>query len=88
MAKPIIYLTFANQKDDHLPLLQEESGHIQRLLLPIEAKEFISLKREESAELKDIIDFFATFPNQISIFHYAGHAGSQFIVAGRPGSTI
>ena len=80
MAKPIIYLTFANQKDDHLPLLKEESGQIQRFLLPIEAKEFISLKREESAELSDIVDFFATFPNQVSIFHYAGHAGSKLLL--------
>lgn len=79
MPKPIIYLTFANQEDDHLPLLKQESSQIQRLLLPVEAKEFISVKREESAELQDIVDLFATFPNQVAIFHYGGHAGSSLL---------
>lgn len=76
MPKPIIYLTFANQEDEHLPLLKEESSHIQRSLLPIEAKEFISVKREESARVQDIVDLLATFPDQIALFHYGGHAGN------------
>lgn len=76
MSKPIIYLTFANQKDEHLALLKEESSQIQHLLLPIEAREFISVKREESAASSDIINLLATFPNQVAIFHYGGHANS------------
>ncbi|MEZ4827071.1 MAG: pentapeptide repeat-containing protein [Bacteroidia bacterium] len=76
MIYPIIFLTFANDADAHLPLLKEESRLLQRALAEIEQKELVKVHREESAEIKDIFNFFVEHQNQIAIFHYGGHANS------------
>ncbi|MCI5083097.1 MAG: CHAT domain-containing protein [Saprospiraceae bacterium] len=79
MSKPIIYTAFANQQDDHLPLLKKESSEIKDALRVLESREFIKVEREESTELKDLINTFSTYPDQIAIFHYGGHAGHTLI---------
>ncbi len=79
MSKPIIYTAFANQQDDHLPLLKKESSEIKDALRVLESREFIKVEREESAELNDLINTFSTYPDQIAIFHYGGHAGHTLI---------
>lgn len=77
MTQPILYFTFANQTDDHLPQLKQEIDDVKEILRPLESREFIKLEREESATAQDIIKTFSTYPDRISIFHYAGHAGGQ-----------
>ncbi len=77
MTQPILYFTFANQADDHLPQLQREIEEVKDILRPLESRAFIKLEREERASTQDIIKTLSTYPEQISIFHYAGHAGGQ-----------
>lgn len=71
---PIIYLTFANDPDDHLDLLKEESRRLYGALEELDRKEYLKLKREESTQIKDIFDLFTKNKDQVAIFHYAGHA--------------
>ncbi|MCB0630161.1 MAG: CHAT domain-containing protein [Saprospiraceae bacterium] len=74
MTQPILYFTFANQEDDHLPKLKQEIDEIKEILRPLEQREFIKLEREESTTTADIIKTLAAYPDQIAVFHYAGHA--------------
>ena len=74
MPKPIIYLTFANQKDDHLPLLKEEISKIKDILRPLETRDFLKVEREESTTTEDIIKTLSTYSKDIQVFHYGGHA--------------
>ena len=77
MTQPILYFTFANQADDHLPQLKREMDEIKEALRPLESRDFIKLEREESTTTKDILKTLAGFPDRICIFHYAGHANGQ-----------
>lgn len=76
MSKPIVYVAFANQQDDHLPLLKQESRAIKDALRALEARDFFKLEIDESTQLEDLIKTLTTYPDQLCIFHYAGHAGS------------
>ncbi|MEN0006885.1 MAG: CHAT domain-containing protein [Bacteroidota bacterium] len=76
MSKPIVYVAFANQQDNHLPLLKKEGQHIKNALRPLEQREFIKLEIDESVELSDMLKTLAAYPDQLAIFHYAGHAES------------
>jgi hypothetical protein len=79
MTQPILYFTFANQQDDHLPRLKQEIDEIKDILRPLENREFIKLEREESTTTKDIIKTLSTYPDRIAVFHYAGHATGQVL---------
>lgn len=77
MTQPILYFTFANQEDDHLPKLRREIDEIKDILRPLEQREFIKLEREESTTTTDIVKTLAAYPDGIAVFHYAGHATGQ-----------
>lgn len=79
MAKPIIFLAFANQSDNHLDLLKKESSNIKEQLRTLEARDFIKVEREESTTTTDLVNTLIAYPNQISIFHYGGHAESDLL---------
>ncbi len=79
MPVPLLYFTFANQADNHLPLLREELDQIKDILRPAESRGFIRVEREESTRTADIIKTLAAFPDQIAVFHYSGHAGHHLL---------
>lgn len=79
MAKPIIYLAFADQQDEHLPLLKEEVSRLKDWLRPLEKRDFIKVEREESATVSEMESTLAAYPDQIVIFHYGGHAGDSLL---------
>lgn len=74
--KPKILLAFADNLESPLPKLQEEKDGIQTHLQAASDKglcEFILIER---AGIDEILAAFQEFPNQIVIFHFAGHAGA------------
>lgn len=77
MSKPILYFTFANQTDEHLPQLKKEMDAVKESLRPLENRDFIKLEREESTTTEDLLKTLAAYPNRISIFHYGGHATGE-----------
>lgn len=80
MKQPVIFLAFANDKDDHLPLLDEERKVINGHLLPLANQQFVQLVIEPSATTADISRFITDLKDRINIFHYGGHAGSKEIL--------
>ena len=75
MAKPIIYLTFADQRDDHLPLLKQERKEIVKILRPYKDENRIEVEYEAAADHDIVAGYLSDYSRRISVFHYAGHAG-------------
>jgi hypothetical protein len=73
----LIVLAFANQEDDHLNLLKEESNEIRRALRPLEKRDFIRIEHEESTTTKELSEMLMDNRDEVHIFHYAGHAGND-----------
>lgn len=80
MKQPVIFLAFANDKDDHLPLLDEERKVINGHLLPLANQQYVQLVIEPNATTADISRFVTDLKDRINIFHYGGHAGSKEIL--------
>lgn len=74
---PVLFFAYANEEQRFLKYLKEESTSINQALLPVEAKGFIRLVREESTELTDLFQVFQTYKDRIAVFHFAGHAEGQ-----------
>lgn len=74
---PVVVLTFANDSDDHLPMLQLESKKLMQVLSPLHDKGVLEIYREESADADEVVNIFNRFDQRICIFHYAGHANGQ-----------
>jgi len=75
----VIFTAFANPKGDLNNLTLEQNG-IQDVLLPFEQKGLLKkhLIRTDT-DLDAYFNFLRQWENQIGIFHYAGHAGSEGI---------
>jgi hypothetical protein len=79
MNTPIIFFAFANDRDDHLALLKEESRMLDRALEELDRKEYIKVFNKENTESKDIFDRFTRYKDRIAIFHYGGHANGTHL---------
>lgn len=77
MPKPIIYLAFANDRDDHLTLLKQESRQLMNTLSGLHDKQAIEVYRDESTSVEDLIESFNRFDGRLAVFHYGGHAGGS-----------
>lgn len=80
MKPPVFFLAFANDADDHLPLLEEERKGISNFLLPLANEQYIQLFAEPAANIQDLSNYTAEFKDRIAIFHYGGHAESNAIM--------
>lgn len=70
-------LTFANDNDAHLPLLNRESRKISEFLEPHDDNDSITLRTRNNATLEETFALFSRYPNQVVVFHYGGHAGGR-----------
>jgi len=80
MKLPLVFLAFANDQDNHLPLLEEERKAITAELIPLASKQYFQLFTEPSATTGDISRYVAEFKDRILIFHYGGHADSNQLI--------
>ncbi|MCB0634641.1 MAG: CHAT domain-containing protein [Saprospiraceae bacterium] len=74
MAEPIIYLTFANDQDRYLPLINRERKNIYQALRALNDEQIIQVEAEAATTLSDIFKFFVHYNNRVAIFHFGGHA--------------
>jgi hypothetical protein len=75
VAKPIIFLAFANDRDDHLGLLDAERQDIVRALLPYRDSNRVTIMEEAAANKKILAYYLSKYSERIELFHFAGHAG-------------
>lgn len=80
MKLPLVFLAFANDQDNHLPLLEDERKAITAELIPLASKQYFQLFTESSATTDDISRYVAEFKDRILIFHYGGHADSTKLI--------
>ena len=84
MDKPLIFLAFANDRDDYLPMINRERKNIARTMRRHDDEGLIKVVTEASSSLEDIFEVFHHYPDQVSIFHYGGHAGSTHLRLEQP----
>ena len=83
---PIIFLAFANEREDgnaYLRSLHKEQKKIQLALKKLEDQQLCQVIIRQSASISDIFDTFQdqSYNNRICLFHYGGHANSfQFLL--------
>ncbi|MCB9283869.1 MAG: CHAT domain-containing protein [Lewinellaceae bacterium] len=80
MNTPIIFMAFANDPKQPLPGLEKESEAIYRTLTEGAKNLFFQLHREPFATTENIAHYLIEFKDQVVIFHYGGHAGSEELV--------
>jgi hypothetical protein len=71
----LVYLTFANDKQHPLPTLREEEDKIYSYLIRRGQQGHFDLQKESFATTRKITEYLNFFKEEISIFHYSGHAG-------------
>ncbi len=74
---PVIFLAFADDKDDHLPYLQQEAEDIYLELTPLQNRQHIQVYRDQHADIKKIYHYLTDYKGRVAIFHYSGHADSR-----------
>lgn len=71
----VLFLSFANSREQPLPSLQQEEEGIYKTLSPRALKQHFLLHREPYATIARISEYLALYRDHITIFHYSGHAG-------------
>ncbi len=79
MNTPVIFLAFANDPDQHLPLLEQERKDISSLLIPLASQQHFQFFSEPSASTEDLSQYITEFKDRVAIFHYGGHSDSTRI---------
>lgn len=74
---PVLFFAFANEEGRFLEYLKRESSAVHQALLPVDAKGFVKVVREESTEINDLFRVFEAYKDRIAVFHFAGHADGQ-----------
>lgn len=77
MSQPIIYLAFANDKDNPLKNLEEEESGIREELRPREDDNHFIVKHDSFATRDIISRRLADFKEDLVVFHYSGHADEK-----------
>ena len=77
--KPIIFLAFANVRDDSLPYLRnlpDEQRQIREELEKARVADLCEIVEQPNTTTREILDVFQhpEYRNRIAIFHYGGHA--------------
>ena len=75
--KPVVFLSFANHQDDHLPMLEKEVENIENKLQFYHDKGYLEIYKTESLNPSILAVQSNRFADRILIFHYGGHAGSK-----------
>ena len=79
--KPVIFLAFANDRDDrvrYLRNLPEETRRLRETLSDAESKGLCELVVRTNATVGEILDVFQypDYRNRVAVLHYGGHANS------------
>lgn len=77
MARPIVLLTFANQPKNSFLDLSNEDDAIFKLFDRFGNGDELKIIRDQYTSTGELIDHFQTNPDQISVFHFGGHAGKD-----------
>ena len=70
----VLFFAFANHQLNPLPSLKREADELFRLLSPGEMRQRYILYMDEFATREKIAYYLTQYKDQITLFHYSGHA--------------
>lgn len=73
----LIYLAFANNKNNPLPSLREEEDKIYSYLIRRAQQKHFDVQKDSFATTRKIAEYLNLFKDEITVFHYSGHASGQ-----------
>lgn len=76
----ILFLAFANNREQPLPALQAEDETIYSLLAPRQAQQHFLIHRDSFTSIASVTEYLALYKEDIVLFHYSGHAGAQSLL--------
>lgn len=76
MARPTIFLAFANRQQEPFLDLSKEDDGIYDLFVSGKGRHKFHIHRDQYTSTDELIRYIQRFKNQISIFHFGGHAGN------------
>jgi len=71
---PFVLLAFSNKQDNYLEFLKKETSELRKILLGLKNK--IDYEIISNATTDDLFDAMTVFHDQVTVFHYGGHADS------------
>lgn len=74
MARPIIYLAFANNKEEPFLDLNREDEAIYNSFVSMKGHQDFQIHRDQFTSAQELIKYLSDFKNLVSIFHFGGHA--------------
>ncbi len=87
--KPVIFLAFANERDDRARYLRNLPEEARRLRTALEGSQeagLCELVLRANATIQEILDVFQKYRNRVAVFHYGGHAnGYQLLLESSAG---
>ena len=75
MESPVILLTFANDRDAYLPLINRERKNIMRTLRRHDDKNLVRLISESDPGLPDMMEMIRNYQDHLTLLHHSGHRG-------------
>lgn len=74
---PFVLLAFSNKQDNYLEFLKKETSELRKILLGLKDK--IDYEIISNATTDDLFDAMTVFHDQVTVFHYGGHADSLYL---------
>lgn len=75
--QPIILLTFSNNVDDYLPMIEREQKAIKVALLDFADKNYLQIRDVPRASTEEVFSMINRYHNRVAILHYGGHADGK-----------
>ncbi len=72
-----VFLVFANDEDNPLGTLREEDEKLYELFAERERQKHLAIFRDSSVRTETLGHYLEFFRDEIILFHYSGHAGSD-----------
>ncbi len=77
----LIFLSFANSREDPLPSLKDEEESIYAMLARRMAQQHFNIHRDAEASTSSIAEYLLLYKDFISVFVFSGHAGRDKLLA-------
>lgn len=78
--KPVIFLAFANDREQYLHNLHIEQRGIREALKIACEEGLCEVVERNNTTINDIFDVFQEYQNRVAVFHYGGHADDYLLL--------
>lgn len=80
MNKPVIFLAFANDREQYLHNLHIEQRGIREALKSAREAGLCEVVERNNTTIRDLFDVFQEYQDRVAVFHYGGHADDYLLL--------